>query len=567
MPGIRAVAYYRKSNDDDGGSVEQQREWARVACEKEGLELVREFVDQAKRGWDTAARTDFHAMLAFCQEQARRRTPIDVVVCWHTNRFSRADSLETAKFLYEFRAAGARRVLTAQRWYDFGRFEDRILHNIEQDASNHKGMIDQTQASARGRIDAARDGRWAGGSIPLGYRGEREEIVVKGRRKTRTRRLILGPEAEQETVRTIFRLYADTPMGLRRLAEELTRRGIPTPRRRGAWTTETVKQILLNPVYLGRTSWNRRPHGEFVAVIDCQPVERPAGPRGAKANDRSQWIEREGRHDAIIDPVTFERCQQKLAARRHGRRRTRGTFVLTGLLRCAHCGRAMIGRTTATAARRRVYMCSGYDTCGSVTCHYNAVDADALAGALLGKLKAAWGDGTNLDAILAEVERQDTEEVSHGKRAAETIRRRMRQLDADLAEGIGRLRSIDRSLLDGYQLGLKVLQAERDGLEAELARAEAGPTRGAELREKAEGALDVLRRLDLAAAAEEPDLLREVLGEAVAKVELWFSHEQVGKRVRCRFAQALVWLREDVALIYTKVTNSKKVLDNSDTPS
>jgi DNA invertase Pin-like site-specific DNA recombinase len=565
MPAIRAVAYYRKSNDDDGGSVEQQREWARVACEKEGLELVREFVDQAKRGWDTAARTEFHAMLAFCQEQARKRTPIDVVVCWHTNRFSRADSLETGKFLYEFRAAGARRVLTAQRWYDFGRFEDRILHNIEQDASNHRGMIDQTQACTRGRIDAAREGRWAGGTIPLGYRGEREEVVVKGRRRTRTRRLVLGPDAEVETVRLIFRLYADTPLGLRRLAEELTRRGIPTPRRSRAWTTETVKQILLNPVYLGGTSWNRRNHGEFVAVIDCQAVERPAGAERSRTNDRSQWIERDGRHDAIIDLVTFERCQQKLAARRHGRRRTRGTFVLTGLLRCAHCGRAMIGRTTAGG--RRVYMCSGYDTCGAVVCHYNAVDADALADALLAKLRAAWGDGANVEAILAEVERQDAAEAQTGGHQVESLRRRLRQLDADLAEGVARLVTIDRSLLDGFQQNLKALQAERDQLAKELARTEAGPTRGAELREKAEAALDVLRRLDLAAAAEEPDLLREVLGEAVAKVELWYSHETQGKRTRCRFSRALVWLREDVALIYMKVTNSRKVLDISDTPS
>jgi hypothetical protein len=426
-------------------------------------------------------------------------------------------------------------------------------------------MIDQATAATRGRVTTAEAGRWAGGSIPLGYRGEREEVVVKGKRRMRTRRLVLGPDAEVAVVRLIFRLYADTPLGLRRLAEELTRRGIPTPRRKGHWTTETVKQILLNPVYLGRTSWNRRHSGEFVAVIDCQAVERPSEAGRPRANDKSQWIEREGMHDAIIDLVTFERCQQKIAARRHGRRRTRGTFVLTGLLRCAHCGRAMIGRTTASG--RRVYMCSGYDTCGSVTCHYNAVDADGLAGALLSKLKTAWGDEANVDTILAEVERQDAEAAGEGGRKAETIRRRLRQLDADLAEGIGRLRSIDRALLDGYQQGLKAIQAERDQLAADLRRAASESTHADELRGKVEGALEVLRRLDAAAAAGEPDLLRDVLAEVVAKVELWFSHEQEGKRTRCRFARALVWLREDVALIYTEVTNSKKVLDNSDTPS
>jgi DNA invertase Pin-like site-specific DNA recombinase len=309
MPALRVVAYYRKSNDDDGGSVEQQRGWAQPACEREGLELVREFTDQAKAGWDTAKRTEFHAMLAFCQEQARRKTPIDAIVCWHTDRLSRADSIETSHFLHLFREAGVRRALTAQRWYDFGRFEDRILHNIEQDASNHKGMIDQIQAALRGRITAASEGRWAGGPIPLGYRGEREEIVVKGRRRMRTRRLVLGPDWEVEAVRLIFRLYADTPMGDQAVAQELTRRGIPTRVGTRVWTAEGVKRILNSPDYLGRTSWNRRRVGEFVTVIDCQAVERPADASKKRANGREEWIERDDRHDAVIDLPTFERCQ------------------------------------------------------------------------------------------------------------------------------------------------------------------------------------------------------------------------------------------------------------------
>jgi hypothetical protein len=51
---IRAVAYYRKSDEDDGESVEQQREWATQAAPREGVQIVREFTDQAMAGWDTA---------------------------------------------------------------------------------------------------------------------------------------------------------------------------------------------------------------------------------------------------------------------------------------------------------------------------------------------------------------------------------------------------------------------------------------------------------------------------------------------------------------------------------
>jgi DNA invertase Pin-like site-specific DNA recombinase len=89
---VRGVAYYRKSSHDDGSSVEQQRAWAQPVCAKEGIVLVREFADQAKKGHETASRTDFHEMLKFCKQQARLGTPVEVVVCWNPDRFSRSDS-------------------------------------------------------------------------------------------------------------------------------------------------------------------------------------------------------------------------------------------------------------------------------------------------------------------------------------------------------------------------------------------------------------------------------------------------------------------------------------------
>ena len=133
----RAVAYYRKSNEDDGGSVQQQREWAAAKCPPEGITVVREFVDQAVSGHDTDRRADFHAMLKFCQDEKKKGRPIGVIVCWKANRFSRSDSNETGHFIWEFRQAGTGRMLTSQKWIDFARMEDRLVFNIEQDASSH----------------------------------------------------------------------------------------------------------------------------------------------------------------------------------------------------------------------------------------------------------------------------------------------------------------------------------------------------------------------------------------------------------------------------------------------
>src|SRR5262249_10544539 len=160
---------------------------------------------QAKKGHETATRMAFHEMLAFCQEQARRKMPVRVVVTWHSNGFSRADSIETSHYLHLFREAGVSRFLTAQKSIDFARGEDRLVFLVTQEATDHGYILDHARAAARGRVAAASAGRWAGGVAPVGYRVEREEVIVKGVRRMRPARLVLGPEREVELVRLIFR--------------------------------------------------------------------------------------------------------------------------------------------------------------------------------------------------------------------------------------------------------------------------------------------------------------------------------------------------------------------------
>jgi DNA invertase Pin-like site-specific DNA recombinase len=140
--------------------------------------LLREFADQSVAGWDTARRDEFHQMLAYCQEQHRLGNPIDAVYCWHTNRLSRADSIETSHYLHELRTAGAGRIRTRDRWYDLARKEDRALFNLEQDFTNHEYALNLAADSLRGdslrgRLRVARaEGRRCGGPVPYGYRAE-----------------------------------------------------------------------------------------------------------------------------------------------------------------------------------------------------------------------------------------------------------------------------------------------------------------------------------------------------------------------------------------------------------
>jgi site-specific DNA recombinase len=568
VPPIRAVAYYRKSNEDDGSSIDQQREWARAACQKEGVELVREFADQAKKGHENATRTAFQEMLRFCQEEARRRAPIQAVVCWHTNRFSRADSQETSWYVWEFRKAGVNRLFTSQKVIDFARGEDRIIFGVNQEAGDHKFILDMAQATTRGRVAATKAGRWAGGPPPLGYRIEREEVFLKGRHRLIPKRLILGPDWEVEAVRLIFRLYVDTPMGIRGVAQELTRRKFPTQKGKGAWSEQTVKQTLGNPVYVGRLAWNRRQKGKFVGVIDGKAELRPGDGR-ERQTPASEWINGiPDDHQPIIDLATWERAQEKRAARRTGQRPVKGGFLLTGLLRCGSCNHHMIGRSNVCRLKdgstraHRDYVCSQYTHCGRAGCDCNSLDADAFARALLRKLRDELLGPENLRAMREEAMRQDGAEGRQAEPArARRLRREAERLGEQLGAGVRKMMTIADSLLPAYQVQLEDMQKERERLLAESDRLERQAEGPSDLEALADGAEEVLRRMDQAEALGDHDLLRDALAGLIDRVDVLFARREPkpgAKRVRTTFYRALVYLKDDALLRFSKVCRTSR---------
>jgi site-specific DNA recombinase len=546
---IRAVAYYRKSNDDDGNSVEQQSEWGRLAATREGVQIVREFTDQSKAGWDTAKRTAFHDMLKFCQEQKRRGEPIDAILCWNANRFSRADSQETAWFVWEFRRCGTGLMLTASRWIDFARMEDRVLFNIEQDTSHHPYVINLARDSTRGMIKAAREGRYLGGPVPYGYR----LALDPGGKK----RLVPGPAHEVEAIGLIFRTYAETALGLRSVAVLLTRRGVPSPGGKSPWNLNTIRNILTHPAYLGRSVWNRKREGQFFGVVECKPAVRQAGEKGKAPNPRESWVWGEGRHEPLIDVETFERCAAKLASRRGGRGpAARGQYLLSGLVRCGHCGRAMVGRAYRPGASRvqaiRAYLCSGYNLYGKAVCLHHEVDADALGKAVLAKLEAQAADFLapgNVEALRAEIARQDAAESGQATGDEKRLRVRLADLERKVQQAADRvLDEENESIVPELRARLLARKQERDAAQAQLAAMEAKPATAADHGAGVDAAIAMMTRLVGCVRSEDAAELQAVLREWVSYVEVWFRQVPHKRGPRNHFARGLVFVREDVRL-------------------
>jgi DNA invertase Pin-like site-specific DNA recombinase len=556
---LRGVVYARRSKEDrEAGSIEQQLAWADGLCPREHIAVAAVFTDSGKSGHATAQRTGFHDMLAFCKEEQRLGRPVDAIVTWHANRFSRADSQETGWFLWEFRKAGVDRMLTSQRWIHFERMEDRVLLGIEQDVSSHKYSVDLAEASTRGKLARARAGRWCGGRAHYGYR---LTYAPDAQGRPRPDRLRIDPETAP-VVRWLFAAYATGTYSLRMLTAELNARGEPTPtvrlgakRQAALWTVPTVRNILTNEVYLGRLVWNRTHQGRFLGVVGLEIKARPnRGKRTTSRNGKADHVHAPAdTHEALVDPETFDLCRRRLAEQRRNTTPRRGgtDLVLTGLLTCGHCGRRMIGRHTRGVAR---YLCGSYLQFGKSACAYNSLPQEPLRKAIVRKLRERFTPEVFAQCRKVLEEKSSSAVVDDADRLA----RRLTDVDAQLGRAARRvITEDDEALAAEYRKQALELKAERDRLAADLDAARRARETRAEPGEIIDDAMALIDALEESMEKATPAETRAILRDHIEHVELWFRHDKRGRETRCRFVRGLIWLREDSPLAFCLSTSNR----------
>jgi hypothetical protein len=123
------------------------------------------------------------------------------------------------------------------------------------------------------------------------------------------------------------------------IARELTEQGVPCPsdvdpdrnrhRAGGGWPLRTVAVILANPRYTGRQVWDRQRTGR-----DSDRLSHRSAPAG-------DWvISASAVHPALVSEAQFVAAQRVRAARPTGDG-ARREYPLSGLVRCAVCGRRL----------------------------------------------------------------------------------------------------------------------------------------------------------------------------------------------------------------------------------
>lgn len=234
---MKASLYARVSSEaqDTALSISAQLRALREYAARNGYEIVREFVDEAESGRNTA-RPAFREMIAL----ARSKQPVfEVILVWKLNRFarSRADSITYKTLL---RSKGIE-VISINEPVDntpTGRLIEGVIESIDEFYSANLG-----QDIRRGMRENASRGFFNGSRPPYGFR----KVAVRDGTKMRNR---LEPEPRTAAVvRRIFETAA-RGSGCKEIARTLNREGCRTSTAE-RWGRVTVHKILTNEAYCG----------------------------------------------------------------------------------------------------------------------------------------------------------------------------------------------------------------------------------------------------------------------------------------------------------------------------
>jgi len=276
-------------------------------------------------------------------------------------------------------------------------------------------------------------------------------VLNNGRKRNR-----LEPDPDDSITAKVVRLMfnmADSDKGCKKIAIILNSEGYRTLSGK-KWTRTTVHKILTNEAYIGTLVWGGRQG--HPAIHSGEPPVRVA----------NAW-------PAIIDKVTFNRVQKKMAMNRpkviHPRT-VPSFYILSGILFCS-CGAAVTGHS-AKSGKYHYYQCSRRLKQGDEACSIRQKPKEKLERLIIEQLKTRVLTDENLEALVTMV----NEEL---ETASDELTERLHSVDIALADVKARLSRLYDALETG-KLGLddlagriKELKSRQDELNATRVQIEA----------------------------------------------------------------------------------------------
>ena len=316
-----AALYARVSSDrqDVDLSVAAQLRALRDYAEKNGYVVAREYIDEAESG-RIADRPQFRRML---DEASLSDSPFQEILVWKFSRFTRKREHAVA-FKSMLRKRGIRVTSITEHADDSptGKLMEAIIESLDEFYSENLA-----QEVLRGMREAASRGFWISTYSPYGYR----KVPVQDGAKKRPK-LELDPPADG-VVRRIFQMALLGTSTLD-ITKTLNREGIASPQG-SRWTKTTIHRILTNETYTGTLIW------------------------GSRAKDNVPPVRVDNAFPAIVSRDEFERVSAILGSKAPAKihpRRAASPYLLSGIVRCETCGKALTAHE-AKSGQFTYYVC------------------------------------------------------------------------------------------------------------------------------------------------------------------------------------------------------------------
>lgn len=359
---LRVGIYLRLSNEDRdkiskeevSESIKNQRNMLLDYIEKNSeFMLVDEYCDEDLSGAGTY-RPEFEKLIRDCEDGK-----LDVVLCKSQSRFSRDMEIVEKYINNKFKEWNIRFIGLSDN------ADTEVLGNKKSRQINglvNEWYLEDVSNNIRSAFySKMKQGEFISPFAPFGY-----EISPYNNNK-----LIIDTVAS-EVVKEIYALYLKG-MGFTGIAHYLNDKNIPCPslykykkgiklniisnrpREEIKWTTNAIKTILTNEIYLGHLIQGKR-----TTVSYKNHKIRNKG--------KSEWIRIENTHEAIIDEETFNKVQVAMKERTKPIKTTGVVHIFSGKVFCLECDHYMRKKNSA---KHEYLVCSnnrdGYKDCENKT--------------------------------------------------------------------------------------------------------------------------------------------------------------------------------------------------------
>ena len=247
---------------------------------------------------------------------------VSYVLVFKLSRFGRnaADVLNSLQLMQDFGV----NLICVEDGIDSSKDAGKLMISVLSAVAEIERENIRTQTMA-GREQKAREGKWNGGFAPYGYKLDNGELVIA--------------EDEAEVIRVIYDRYIHTNEGVAGVAKYLNRNGYTKKLRQNntipGFSRDFVKNVLYNPVYMGKIAYGRR------------RTEKKQGTRNEMhVVEQSEFPVYEGQHEAIISEEDWYLAQEKRKINSFKREKVNNpdhAHILSGILKCPCCGKSMYG--------------------------------------------------------------------------------------------------------------------------------------------------------------------------------------------------------------------------------